>query len=149
MLDIYNDKLDRRKEAKNVLFQRGLMEHKKVSLWSTFRAWFDGTGSWLVRGGGGSERKGGLGVEGGDRTRERETDAFADLSFSSSQIQAAERKKPQKERDLVAKYKVFAKLQTAEDHEVFIEGLLCESSFESSRVESSEGEERTGGGNKS
>ncbi|KAL7411186.1 hypothetical protein BDY24DRAFT_331249, partial [Mrakia frigida] len=70
VLDIYNDKLDRRKEAKNILFQRGLMEHKK--------------------------------------------------------IQAAERKKPQKERDLVAKYKVFAKLQTAEDHEAFIEGLLYE-----------------------
>jgi len=57
-------------------------------------------------------------------------DASLNLSFSfsfsfSSQIQAAERKKPQKERDLVAKYKVFAKLQTAEDHEVFIDGLLC------------------------
>lgn len=72
----------------------------------------------------------------GSGTKERERrrkeggkrDASLNLSFSfsfSSQIQAAERKKPQKERDLVAKYKVFAKLQTAEDHEVFIHGLLC------------------------
>lgn len=31
ILEIYNDKLDRRAEAKSVIFQRGLMEHKKVS----------------------------------------------------------------------------------------------------------------------
>lgn len=30
ILEIYNDKLDRRREAKNVMFQRGLMDHKKV-----------------------------------------------------------------------------------------------------------------------
>ena len=41
VLEIYNDKLDRRKEAKNLLFQRGLMEHKKVS--RVFEAWANGS----------------------------------------------------------------------------------------------------------
>lgn len=43
------------------------------------------------------------------------------------QIVAADRKRPTKEKELVQKYKVFAKLQTAQDFEVFTEGLLCSS----------------------
>ncbi|WWC60212.1 uncharacterized protein I303_102778 [Kwoniella dejecticola CBS 10117] len=41
-------------------------------------------------------------------------------------IQAAERKRPKEERELIQRYKVFAKLQTAQDFEVFIEGLIYE-----------------------
>jgi len=41
------------------------------------------------------------------------------------QIQAIERKRPKEEREMVQRFKVFAKLQTAQDYEVLIEGLLC------------------------
>ncbi|KAK8861484.1 hypothetical protein IAR55_002305 [Kwoniella newhampshirensis] len=70
MLDIYFSKLDKREDAKEILFDRGLTEHKK--------------------------------------------------------IQAAERKRPKDERELIQRYKVFAKLQTAQDFEVLIEGLIYE-----------------------
>ena len=40
-----------------------------------------------------------------------------------------ERKRPKDERELVHRYKVFAKLQTALDFEVLIEGLICQSSM--------------------
>ncbi|WWC97054.1 hypothetical protein V866_003931 [Kwoniella sp. B9012] len=70
MLDIYFSKLDKRMDAKEVLFDRGLTEHKK--------------------------------------------------------IQAAERKRPKEERELIQRYKVFAKFQTAQDFEVLIEGLIYE-----------------------
>ncbi|WWC87792.1 uncharacterized protein L201_002684 [Kwoniella dendrophila CBS 6074] len=70
MLDIYFSKLDKRLDAKEILFDRGLTEHKK--------------------------------------------------------IQAAERKRPKEERELIQRYKVFAKFQTAQDFEVFIEGLIYE-----------------------
>lgn len=42
------------------------------------------------------------------------------------QIQAMERKRPKDERELVQRYKVFAKLQTAQDFEILVEGLICE-----------------------
>ncbi|KAL7419684.1 Transcriptional adapter ada2 [Cryptotrichosporon argae] len=70
MLDIYFSKLDRREEAKNVIFDRGLTEYKK--------------------------------------------------------IQALERKRPKDEKELIGRYKVFAKLQTAQDFEVLVEGLIYE-----------------------
>ncbi|WRT65609.1 uncharacterized protein IL334_002554 [Kwoniella shivajii] len=70
MLDIYFSKLDKRLDAKEILFDRGLTEHKK--------------------------------------------------------IQALERKRPKEERELIQRYKVFAKLQTAQDFEVLIEGLMYE-----------------------
>lgn len=41
------------------------------------------------------------------------------------QIQVTERKRPKDERELVQRYKVFAKLQTAQDFEVLVEGLIC------------------------
>lgn len=43
-----------------------------------------------------------------------------------SQIQANDKKRSRDERELVHRYKPFAKLQTALDYEVMIEGLLCE-----------------------
>ncbi|KAI9632507.1 uncharacterized protein MKK02DRAFT_20124, partial [Dioszegia hungarica] len=70
LLEIYFSKLDKREEAKEIIFDRGLTEHKR--------------------------------------------------------IQAAERRRPREERDLIHRYKVFAKLQTAEDFEVLTEGLIVE-----------------------
>ncbi|ORY23443.1 hypothetical protein BCR39DRAFT_549321 [Naematelia encephala] len=70
LLDIYFSKLDKREEAKEIIFDRGLTEHKK--------------------------------------------------------IQAMERKRPKEERELVQRYKVFAKLVTAQDFEVLTEGLVFE-----------------------
>ncbi|RSH94558.1 Transcriptional adapter ada2 [Saitozyma podzolica] len=70
LLDIYFSKLDKREEAKDIIFDRGLTEHKKIL--------------------------------------------------------ANERKRPKEERELINRYKVFAKLQTAQDFEVLIEGLIYE-----------------------
>ncbi|WVQ94642.1 hypothetical protein IAU59_001722 [Kwoniella sp. CBS 9459] len=70
MLDIYFSKLDKRMDAKEIIFDRGLTEHKK--------------------------------------------------------IQAMERKRPKEEKELIQRFKVFAKLQTAQDFEVLIEGLIYE-----------------------
>lgn len=41
------------------------------------------------------------------------------------QIAANERKRTKEERDLINRTKVFARVQTAEDAEVFVDGLLC------------------------
>lgn len=40
-------------------------------------------------------------------------------------IQAQDKKLTKEERELVQRYKPFAKLQTAEDFEVLVEGLIC------------------------
>jgi len=45
-----------------------------------------------------------------------------------------ERKRPKEEREMVQRFKVFAKLQTAQDYEVLVEGLLCKSGTESTRL---------------
>jgi len=37
-----------------------------------------------------------------------------------------ERKRPKEEKEMLQRYKVFAKLQTAQDFEVLVEGLICE-----------------------
>ena len=42
------------------------------------------------------------------------------------QLQTIERKRAKDERELINRYKVFAKLQTALDFEVLVEGLICE-----------------------
>lgn len=42
------------------------------------------------------------------------------------QIQAAERKRPRDERDLVNRLKPFARLHTAQEHETFVDGLVYE-----------------------
>lgn len=40
-------------------------------------------------------------------------------------IQTIERKRPKDERELLNRVKAFARVQTAADHEVFVDGLLC------------------------
>ncbi|ORX33626.1 hypothetical protein BD324DRAFT_653928 [Kockovaella imperatae] len=70
LLDIYFNKLDKRQEAKELLFDRGLTEHKR--------------------------------------------------------LQALDKKRARDERELVQRYKVFAKLQTAQDYETLIEGIIYE-----------------------
>ena len=82
LLDIYFSKLDKREEAKDLIFDRGLTDYKRV-----------GNTSW---------------------------------GEAQHQIQASERKRPKDERDLITRNKVYAKLQTAQDFEVFVEGLTCE-----------------------
>jgi transcriptional adapter 2-alpha len=41
------------------------------------------------------------------------------------QMQKAEKNKSKEEKDLIQRYKVFAKAQTAEDYEVLLNGLHC------------------------
>lgn len=43
------------------------------------------------------------------------------------QIAAQEKKRPREERDLLNRMKVFARLQTAEDQEEMVNGMLCKS----------------------
>lgn len=88
LLDIYFSKLDKREEAKDLIFDRGLTEYKKV-----------GPHFSLVI-----------------------------VAVIDTQIQAMERKRPRDEKDLVQRYKAFAKLQTAMDYEQLIEGLIRECS---------------------
>lgn len=73
MLDIYFETLRRRAEIKDFIFDRGLMDHKRIV--------------------------------------------------------AAEKKRAKEERDLVQRYKPFARLQTAEDFELLIDGLTYEQSL--------------------
>ncbi|KAG8900245.1 Transcriptional adapter ada2 [Tulasnella sp. 403] len=70
LLSMYNEKINKRLETKAVVFDRGLLEFKK--------------------------------------------------------LQAIERKRQKEERDFIHKHKPFARLQTAADYEVFIDGLLYE-----------------------
>jgi len=70
LLDMYKEKLDKREETKAFVFERGLLDFKK--------------------------------------------------------LQATEKKRTKEEREFVNKHKPFAKLQTAEDFETFIDGLLYE-----------------------
>lgn len=45
-------------------------------------------------------------------------------------MQKGEKNKSKEEKDLIQRYKVFAKAQTAEDFEVLLNGLHCQSIFE-------------------
>lgn len=49
------------------------------------------------------------------------------VKVTFTQLQAIERKRPKDEREFVNKHKPFARLQTATDFDVFIDGLLCKS----------------------
>jgi transcriptional adapter 2-alpha len=40
-------------------------------------------------------------------------------------LQAAEKKRPKEEKDIVHRLRPFARLQTAEDYEVFSTDILC------------------------
>ncbi|EOQ99467.1 hypothetical protein E3P92_02598 [Wallemia ichthyophaga] len=70
LMDIYNGRVDKRLLAKRFIFDRGLLQHKK--------------------------------------------------------IQATERKRPRDEKDLVNRLKPFARLQSAQEHERFVDGLVYE-----------------------
>ncbi|GAA5935441.1 chromatin-binding transcription regulator ADA2 [Sporobolomyces koalae] len=70
VLEMFNEKYDKRMAAKDLIFDRGLINYKTIS--------------------------------------------------------AAERKRNKDERDLITRTKVFARIQTARDHEEFVEGLLYE-----------------------
>ena len=43
------------------------------------------------------------------------------------QLQAAEKKRPKDEKDIIHRLRPFARLQTAEDYEVFCTDILCKS----------------------
>lgn len=70
LMDIYNGRVDKRLLSKRFIFDRGLLQHKK--------------------------------------------------------IQATERKRPREEKDLVNRLKPFARLQSAQEHERFVDGLVYE-----------------------
>ncbi|KIJ60052.1 hypothetical protein HYDPIDRAFT_99508 [Hydnomerulius pinastri MD-312] len=70
MIEMYNQRVAKRHEAKAVMFERGLLEYKKM--------------------------------------------------------QAAEKKRPKEEKDIVQRLRPFARLQTAEDYEVFAADILYE-----------------------
>ncbi|KAH7907413.1 hypothetical protein BJ138DRAFT_1014539 [Hygrophoropsis aurantiaca] len=70
LLEMYNQRVDKRHEAKAVMFERGLLEFKKM--------------------------------------------------------QAAEKKRPKEEKDIVHRLRPFARLQTAEDYEAFSADILYE-----------------------
>ncbi|TNY22224.1 hypothetical protein DMC30DRAFT_161034 [Rhodotorula diobovata] len=70
ILDMFNERYDKRMASKELIFDRGLINYKVLS--------------------------------------------------------AAERKRSKEERDLIMRTKVFSRIQTAQDHEDFVEGLLYE-----------------------
>ncbi|KPV71759.1 uncharacterized protein RHOBADRAFT_56380 [Rhodotorula graminis WP1] len=70
ILDMFNERYDKRMSSKELIFDRGLINYKILS--------------------------------------------------------AAERKRSKEERDLIMRTKVFSRIQTAQDHEDFVEGLLYE-----------------------
>ncbi|KAG1863850.1 hypothetical protein F4604DRAFT_1586801 [Suillus subluteus] len=70
LMEMYNQRLDKRREAKAIMYERGLLEYKKM--------------------------------------------------------QAAEKKRPKEEKDIVQRLRPFARLQTAEDFEVFTADILYE-----------------------
>ncbi|KAK4054328.1 Transcriptional adapter ada2 [Microbotryomycetes sp. JL221] len=70
ILDMFNEKYDRRMASKELIFDRGLLNYKQIS--------------------------------------------------------ANERKRTKEERDLIQRTKVFARVETAQDHEDFVDGLLYE-----------------------
>lgn len=93
LLDIYYEKLDRRHESKTFVFDRGMLDFKKVSFLSYSSKSPVGNKRVL-------------------------------FMISSAQWQAHEKKRPREDRELIGKHKPFAKLQTAEDFEKFMNGVM-------------------------
>lgn len=86
LLEMYFQRLEKRLESKAFIFDRGLLEYKKVKF--QFRS--------------------------------------CGASFSpSSQIQAAEKKRPKEEREFLHRLRPFARLQSAADYEAFTTDMLC------------------------
>lgn len=94
ILEMFNERYDRRMAAKEIIFDRGLMNYRTVSRYDH------------------------LGPE-----------SIKTHFIVCWQIFANERKRSKEERDLVNRTKVFARIQTAQDHESFVDGLLCKSPF--------------------
>ncbi|KAG6866415.1 hypothetical protein C0991_004700 [Blastosporella zonata] len=87
LMEMYTQRVEKRQEGKALIFNRGLLEYKKV-LYLHFLH-------------------------------------FA-LSFIFRQMQAAEKKRPREERDIINRLRPFSKLQTAEDYEAFTSDILYE-----------------------
>lgn len=87
LLEMYNQRVDRRREAKAIMYERGLLEYKKVC--------------WCV------------------------CACVLAIIPHPFQMQAAEKKRPKEEKDIVQRLRPFARLQTAEDFEVFATDILC------------------------
>ena len=87
LLEMYNQRVDKRREAKAIMYERGLLEYKKVHQCVCACVLF--------------------------------------LNLLPFQMQAAEKKRPKEEKDIVQRLRPFARLQTAEDFEVFTADILC------------------------
>jgi transcriptional adapter 2-alpha len=87
LIEVYMQRIAKRREAKALMFDRGLLEYKKVCELFFF---------------------------------------FTDRDILKFlQLQAAEKKRPKEEKDIVHRLRPFARLQTAEDYEVFSTDVLC------------------------
>jgi len=91
LLDIYYEKLDRRQEAKTFVFDRGMLDFKKVI----------GLVIIFIR-------------------------KIRCNNNLLRQWQIHEKKRAKEDRELINKHKPFAKLQTAEDFEKFVNGIMRE-----------------------
>jgi transcriptional adapter 2-alpha len=90
LLEMYSQHVEKRHEAKAVMFERGLLEYKKVHFPKQTTRYI-----WLM----------------------------------PSQVQAADKKRPREEREILHRLRPFARLQTADDYEAFAADMLCMSSF--------------------
>jgi transcriptional adapter 2-alpha len=88
LLEMYGQRVDKRREGKAIMFDRGLLEYKKVN-----------------------------------------QDVFLHvfLLIHKRQMQAAEKKRPKEEKDIAHRLRPFARLQTAQDYEVFVADIICTS----------------------
>jgi transcriptional adapter 2-alpha len=89
LLEMYSQRVDKRREAKAIIFDRGLLEYKKVGF---------------------------------------ETYPFR-VHSTWRQMQAIEKKRPKEDKEIVHRLKPFAKIQTAEDFEVFSMDIVCTSAI--------------------
>jgi transcriptional adapter 2-alpha len=89
LLEMYSQRVDKRIESKALMFNRGLVDYKKVR--------------------------------------------YFDCSIYSKphllQMQAAEKKRPREDREFIQRLRPFARLQTAEDFEIFSTDMLCTASM--------------------
>jgi transcriptional adapter 2-alpha len=86
LLDVYASRVERRHENKVIMFERGLLEYKKVCQLP------HGAPTHLIH---------------------------------VPQVQAADKKRPKEEKDIVHRLRPFAKLQSAADYEVFCADIVC------------------------
>lgn len=94
ILEMFNERYDKRMAAKDLIFDRGLINYKTVRF--------------LILG-----------------PVRRSLRAY--VLPRSEQMSAIERKRAKEERDLIMRTKVFSRIQTSQDYEDFVEGLLCTS----------------------